>query len=64
MLKPSGINKYAKKDPENLLHENLYKKFGQRFVDYRKRYSDNINYLDLDKKMLRLIQSHILIFLS
>ena len=50
MLKPSGINKYAKKDPENLLHENLYKKFGQRFVDYRKRYSDNINYLDLDKK--------------
>ena len=29
MLKPSGINKYAKKDPENLLHEHLYKKFGQ-----------------------------------
>ena len=50
MLEPSNINKYAKKDPEDILYDNLYKKFGQRFVEYRKRYSDNIKKLDLDKK--------------
>ncbi len=50
MLEPSGINKYAKKDPEETLHDNLYEKFGQRFIDYRKRYADNIKNLDRDKK--------------
>ena len=50
MLEPSNINKYARKDPEDILYDNLYKKFGQRFVEYRKRYSDNIKYLDLEKK--------------
>ena len=50
MLEPFNINKYAKKDPEDILYDNLYQKFGQRFVDYRKRYSDNIKRLDLDKK--------------
>ena len=47
---PFNINKYAKKDPEEILFENLYKKFGNRFSEYRKRYSDNIKRLDLDKK--------------
>jgi radical SAM protein with 4Fe4S-binding SPASM domain len=47
---PFNINKYAKKDPEDILFENLYKKFGDRFSEYRKRYSDNIKRLDLDKK--------------
>ena len=47
---PFNINKYAKKDPEDILFENLYKKFGNRFSEYRKRYSDNIKRLDLDKK--------------
>ncbi len=50
MLVPFNINKYAKKDPEDILYANLYEKFGQRFIDYRKRYSDNIKKLDLDKK--------------
>ena len=50
MLEPFNINKYAKKDPEDILFENLYKKFGDRFSEYRKRYSDNIKRLDLDKK--------------
>ena len=35
---------------EEILYENLYEKFGSRFIDYRKRYSDNIKRLDLDKK--------------
>jgi radical SAM protein with 4Fe4S-binding SPASM domain len=50
MLEPFNINKYAKKDPEDILYENLYEKFGDRFSEYRKRYSDNIKRLDLDKK--------------
>lgn len=50
MLEPFNINKYAKKDPEDVLYNELFKKFGQRFADYRKRYSDNIKRLDLDKK--------------
>jgi radical SAM protein with 4Fe4S-binding SPASM domain len=47
---PFNINKYAKKDPEEILFDNLYEKFGNRFSEYRKRYSDNIKRLDLDKK--------------
>ena len=50
MLEPFNINKFAKKDPEVILHDNLYKKFGKRFIEYRKRYSDNIKGLDLDIK--------------
>ena len=50
MLEPFNINKYAKKDPEDILYDNLYEKFGQRFIEYRKRYSDNIKRLDVDKK--------------
>lgn len=43
MIVPGNINKYAKKDPEKILRENLFKKFGKRFLDYRKRYEDNVN---------------------
>ena len=50
MLEPFNINKHAKKDPEDILFENLYQKFGSRFSEYRKRYSDNIKGLDLDIK--------------
>ena len=35
---PFNINKYAKKDPEEILFENLYEKFGNRFSEYRLKY--------------------------
>ena len=50
MIVPGNINKYAKKDPEEILNDNLIKKYGQRFIDYRKRYEENVN-----KKVQRLI---------
>ena len=50
MIVPGNINKYAKKDPEEILRENLFKKFGKRFLDYRKRYEENVN-----KKVQKLI---------
>ena len=43
MIVPGNINKYAKKDPEEILRQNLFKKFGKRFLDYRKRYEENVN---------------------
>ncbi len=43
MIVPGNINKYAKKDPEEILNDNLVKKYGQRFIDYRKRYEENVN---------------------
>tara|TARA_B100000989_G_scaffold112589_1_gene82659 strand:- start:10053 stop:11096 length:1044 start_codon:yes stop_codon:yes gene_type:complete len=43
MIVPGNINKYAKKDPEKILNDNLIKKYGQRFIDYRKRYEENVN---------------------
>ena len=49
MLEPSNINRYAKKDPEKILFENLYNKFGKRFLNYRKRYERNIKKLDLNE---------------
>ena len=30
MLEPANINKFSKKDPEEILKENLIKKYGQR----------------------------------
>ena len=36
ILEPKNIKKFALKDPEKILYDNLYAKFGQRFVDYRK----------------------------
>ena len=50
MLEPFNINKFAKKDPEDILHEALYKKFGDRFTKYREKYHKNIQRLDLDTK--------------
>ncbi len=43
MIVPGNINKFAKKDPEDILNDNLIKKYGQRFIDYRKRYEENVN---------------------
>lgn len=40
---PDYIKKYSNIDPEQVLFDHLYKKFGQRFLDYRKRYYDSIN---------------------
>ncbi len=37
------LEKYSKKDPELILQEELYKKFGQRFLDYRKNYNRLLN---------------------
>ena len=37
------LEKYSKKDPELILQEELYKKFGQRFLDYRKNYNSLLN---------------------
>ena len=51
MLVPFNINKYAKKDPEDILYANLYKKFGQRFLDYRKRYKENIDKNNLENHL-------------
>ena len=47
---PHNIKRFALKDPEKILYDNLYAKFGQRFVDYRKRYERNIQNLDFDKQ--------------
>jgi|TARA_B110000240_G_scaffold167181_1_gene188864 hypothetical protein len=38
MLEPFNINKFAKKDPEDTLFENLHQKFGNRFSEYRLKY--------------------------
>ena len=40
---PDNIVKYSNSDPEKILQDHLFKKFGQRFLDYRKRYFDSIN---------------------
>ncbi len=39
---PNNLQKYAIKDPEKVLEDHLYKKYGQRFSDYRKKYLSNI----------------------
>ncbi len=41
---PSNIKKYSIEDLETLLSDHLYKKFGKRYLDYRKKYFDSINY--------------------
>ena len=35
ILEPHNVKKFALKDPEKILYDNLYARFGQRFVDYR-----------------------------
>ena len=39
---PSNIEKFANNDPEEILVNYMYNKFGQRFLDYRNRYNENI----------------------
>ena len=34
MLEPTEIKKFAKKDPEEILYNSLYPKFGKRFRVY------------------------------
>jgi len=34
------LEKYSKFDPELILQTELYKKFGERFLDYRKKYNE------------------------
>ncbi len=42
VLSPSNIEKFAHNDPEQMLINYMYNKFGQRFLDYRNRYNENI----------------------
>ena len=39
----SVVKKNFKINPESILHEELYPKFGKRFLDYRKKYDDYLN---------------------
>ena len=50
ILEPHNVKKFALKDPEKILYDNLYARFGQRFVDYRKRYEKNIKNQDLNEQ--------------
>ena len=43
MLKPKNINKYQKKDLEEILKKGLIKKYGQRFLNYRNRYKEYLS---------------------
>ncbi len=46
-IEPSNLKKFTRKNPEQILYDNLYKKFGERFVNYRKRYENNVKNLDM-----------------
>ncbi len=37
------LKKYSKDDPELILQNELYKKFGNRFLDYREKYNKMLN---------------------
>ena len=50
ILEPKNIKKFALKDPEKILYDNLYAKFGERFVEYRKRYERNVQFKDLNEE--------------
>tara|TARA_B100000963_G_scaffold83164_1_gene70860 strand:- start:4497 stop:5534 length:1038 start_codon:yes stop_codon:yes gene_type:complete len=39
-LKPNHLKRFTQKDIENILKENLYKKFGERFIKYREKYEE------------------------
>jgi radical SAM protein with 4Fe4S-binding SPASM domain len=41
-LKPNHLDRFTKKNLEEILKHNLYPKFGERFIEYRKNYQ---NYL-------------------
>ena len=47
---PSNITKFSKIDTEKILQEHLHKKYGQRFLDYRKKYFESINYESYGKE--------------
>tara|TARA_A100001011_G_scaffold365370_1_gene416957 strand:- start:116 stop:1204 length:1089 start_codon:yes stop_codon:yes gene_type:complete len=49
-LEPAEIKKFSEKNPEQILYNSLYNKFGERYVEYRKRYERNIKSLDTDEK--------------
>ena len=42
-LKPNHLDRFTKKDIEEILRDNLYPKFGERFLKYRENYQ---NYLE------------------
>jgi radical SAM protein with 4Fe4S-binding SPASM domain len=48
---PSNITKFNKVDTEKLLYDHLYHRYGNRFLDYRKRYFDSINYKSYGKEL-------------
>jgi len=50
MLEPMEIKKFAERDPEKILYNNLYPIFGERYVKYRKRYERIIKNLDTEEK--------------
>ena len=50
VLEPNNVKKFALIDPEKILYDNLYSKFGKRFVDYRKRYEKNVLNQDLNEQ--------------
>ena len=47
---PSNITKFNKVDTEKLLYEHLFHRYGNRFLDYRKRYFESINYKSYGKE--------------
>tara|TARA_B100000900_G_scaffold387420_1_gene378622 strand:+ start:3260 stop:4324 length:1065 start_codon:yes stop_codon:yes gene_type:complete len=49
IIEPSNLKKFTHQNPEKVLFDNLYKKFGERYVNYRKRYEDNVKNLDMLK---------------
>ena len=44
LLSASVIKKNYRVDTEQILHDHLYPKFGQRYLDYREKY-ENMPYL-------------------
>ena len=38
LLSASVVKKSSKHDPEKILYDHLYPKFGERFIEYRKKY--------------------------
>ena len=49
-LEPAEIKKFSEKNPEEILYDNLYNKFGDRYVEYRKRYERNLKSLDVNEQ--------------
>ena len=43
LLSASVVKKRSKIDPEKILFDNLYPKFGKRFLDYREKYEKYLN---------------------